>query len=105
MRDSSIQNMYSVDPVSDRGGTVIELWKHASADHAFPDQPFCFRRCKPGNERAFIINIPVKPFNIRQEHQLIRSHRLCNGAGCIIRIDIIGAELIIQPDRRYNGQK
>ena len=97
--------MHTVDAVADSGSTVSELRQHASTDQSAVNQLFCLGRTQPGNKGRLIVNVAVQAFDIRQERQLFRTDCLGNGACRIIRIDVVGFEIVIQADGRHNGKK
>ena len=58
-----------------------------------------------GNKCGFIFRVFVNAFDIGQERQLLRIDRFGDGAGRIVRINIVSIKRFIQADRTNNRKK
>ena len=74
---------------------VAELWQHTASDYTSVDESLCIRDMYTRDKGILIIKVAIQSLYIRKECQLLCSHRLGYGTGCIIRIDIVALILII----------
>ena len=105
MGDPSIQNMDPGYAVFYRIDTVVQLRQHTSADIAVFDKLPGLLHMQLGNQSGRIFRIPAHALDVRQESQLLRVDRPGNGAGRVIRVDIVGVKILIQTHRTHNRQK
>ena len=105
MRYSSVKDMHSVNAVLDGIGAVGKLGKHSASDHSAVDKVFRLGYRDSSDKGGLIVDISVKSLDIGKEYQLVRTECLGYGACRIIGIDVIGIEIIIKSDGRYDGKE
>ena len=87
------------------GSAVVELGQHAAADEAAGYEFIRLGSRNPGDKALPGFVILVDSLNVRKKCQLLRFHSLCDGAGRIVRIDVVGPEVFVQADGGYDRQK
>ena len=97
--------MHAAHALLDRIDAVLEFRQHAAAGISLRDEIPGFTHGDLGDQRRRIQRISVNALDIRQEDQLLRFYRLCNGAGRIVRIDVIGMKISAKTDRTDDRNK
>ena len=103
--NTSIQNMYSVYPFFDRIDTVLQFRNHSAADSTIGDQVLSLIYTKFGDQSGRIGSVSVYTFNIGKEGKFLCIDRLCNSAGCIICVNVVGIKILVKTDWEYDRKE
>ena len=94
MRDPSIKDMDSVYTMLDGIDAVFQFRDHSAADSTIGDQVLSLIYTKFGDQSGRIGSVSVYTFNIGKEGKFLCIDRLCNSAGCIICVNVVGIKIL-----------
>ena len=105
MRDPSIQDMDSVYTMLDGIDAVFQFRNHSAADSTIGDQVLSLIYTKFGDQSGRIGSVSVYTFNIGKEGKFLCIDRLCNSAGCIICVNVVGIKILVKTDWEYDRKE
>ena len=96
--------MDAVDAAPDGVCAVGQLGQHAAADDAVLDQVIRLGDVDAADQGVGLVQAPQNAGDIGQVDQLVRADGAGDGAGCLIRVDVVGIELLVHAQRRDDRQ-
>ena len=88
----------------DRVDAVGELRDHSAAGVAVCDELLRFFDSHLRDQGRLVGEIAVHAFDVREEGQLLRLQRARDGAGSIVRVDVVGLVILVETDAADNRQ-
>ena len=97
--------MDSVYTMLDGIDAVFQFRNHSAADSTIGDQVLSLIYTKFGDQSGRIGSVSVYTFNIGKEGKFLCIDRLCNSAGCIICVNVVGIKILVKTDWEYDRKE